>query len=125
MPDVSDSLSVNPDYSIQFANTGTWEATTAYNNLLQTIILNTLGTEVFSTNNYFQIYPNPSSDFLTIQFKNSEKEEIQIYNSIGELVKKAIISNNHTIDVSELSSGIYFIHLINSNQLLTHKFIKQ
>jgi hypothetical protein len=39
LPDVSASLSVNPDYSIQFANTGTWEATTAYNNLLQTIIL--------------------------------------------------------------------------------------
>lgn len=125
LPDVSAPLSANPDYSIQFANTGTWEATTAYNNLLQTITLNTLGTEDFSTNNYFQIYPNPSSDFLTIQFKNSEKEEIQIYNSIGELVKKATISNNHTIDVSELSSGTYLIHLINSDKLLTHKFIKQ
>lgn len=125
LPDGSASLSENPDYSIQFANIGTWDTITAYNDLQQTLTLNTLGTEDFSTNNYFQIYPNPSSDFITIQFENSEKEEIQIYNFMGELVKKATVSNNHTLNISELSSGIYLIHLIKSNQLLTHKFVKQ
>jgi hypothetical protein len=33
LPDASPSISTRPEYSIQMANTGTWEATTGYNNL--------------------------------------------------------------------------------------------
>jgi hypothetical protein len=39
MPDNDTLLATRADYSIQFANTSTWESTTGYNNLLQTITL--------------------------------------------------------------------------------------
>ena len=76
-------------------------------------------------NNYennFLISPNPTWDFITIQLKNSEKEEIQIYNSIGQLVNEISVSNNSKIDVSDLSNGIYFIK---SKNYQTIKFIKK
>ncbi len=41
MPDAEPSLQSNLDYSIQLANTGTWEASTGYNDLLQTVTLST------------------------------------------------------------------------------------
>lgn len=69
------------------------------------------------------IYPNPASNFITIQLKNPENEEIQIYNSIGQLVKEVVAIYNSKIDVSNLSSGIYCIKLKNHRNQ-TRKFIK-
>ncbi|MDX6183319.1 DUF4832 domain-containing protein [Flavobacterium sp. Fl-77] len=123
MPDKESLLSSNSDYSIQFANNGTWESATGFNNLLQTVNLNTLGMQDFSFKNNLSIYPNPASDFIKIQLNSSEKEEIQIYDSVGQLVKIATISNNDKIDVSKFTSGIYFIRLKN-NPSLSLKFVK-
>lgn len=124
MPDKEPLLSSNSDYSIQFANIGTWESITGYNNLLQTISLSsTLGIENFSNTNKLSIYPNPSSDIIKIQTNSYEKEEIQIYNSIGQLIKTSTILNNDKIDVSGFNNGIYFIRLKN-NPSFSYKFIK-
>ncbi|QBZ97782.1 DUF4832 domain-containing protein [Flavobacterium sangjuense] len=123
MPDKAPSLSSNSDYSIQFANSGTWESTTGYNNLLQTITLSPLGIEDFDIKNKLSIYPNPSSNFITVQTAGYEKEEIQIYNAIGQLIQTATISNNDRIDVSGFINGIYIIRLKN-NPSISSKFIK-
>ncbi len=39
LPDPESALSTRPEYSIQLANTGTWEAGTGFNNLLMTVIV--------------------------------------------------------------------------------------
>lgn len=65
------------------------------------------------------IYPNPVRDVVTIQLgDNVQIQQIEIYNTIGELV--AILPNttssqNITADLSELESGIYFIQLLNES----------
>lgn len=123
MPDKAPSLSANSDYSIQVANTGTWEPTTGYNNLLQTITLDALGVDDFSNNDHFSIYPNPSTDYITIQFSSLENETLQIYNSLGQLVKETIVANNDRVDVSQLASGIYIIR-VQQNAPKVLKFIK-
>jgi hypothetical protein len=123
MPDKDTLLAENSDYSIQFANTGTWDAETGYNNLLQTVNLSTVGVSDFSDLNEIKISPNPTSDNIKIQFNSEEKINLQIYNSAGGLVKEASVSNNQVIDVSDLPYGTYFIHF--DNQLPTCKFIKQ
>ena len=56
--------------------------------------------------------------------KVNEKQELQIYNSIGQLVKDIIVTNESKINVSNLVNGIYFAKL-KSNFNQTHKFIKQ
>ncbi len=75
----------------------------------------------------FDIFPNPSSESLTVKLftQQMESEQIQIYNSMGALIKTVDTKNLSTvIDVSELSSGLYFIHIKNHQQQ-TLKFIKQ
>lgn len=125
IPDNESALQTNSDYSIQFANTGTWETETGYNNLMQTISLSTLGVEEITFNNNSIIYPNPASDFVTIQLKNSEEEEIRIYNTMGQLVKEISISNNQKLDISKLESGVYFMSLTNDNISSSYKFVKK
>ena len=46
MPDNAETLQNNPDYSVRFANTSVWEASTGYNNLYVTI---NVGTDKAST----------------------------------------------------------------------------
>lgn len=77
-----------------------------------------------STN--FDIYPNPTSDKLTIALPSQQKSKsiLQIYNTMGVLVKTVDINHSSiVIDISELSSGLYFIRMTNSQQ--TKRFIKQ
>ncbi|MBI2271844.1 MAG: T9SS type A sorting domain-containing protein [Bacteroidetes bacterium] len=79
------------------------------------------------TKNNFVVYPNPGSESLTIvlTLQQVNTETMLIYNSMGALVKTVHINQPATvIDVSELSSGLYFIQLKN-NQQQTTKFIKQ
>lgn len=123
MPDKEPSLSSNPDYSIQFANVGTWESTTGYNNLLQTISLTATGIKDFSAKNKLSIYLNSSSDFIRIETNSHEKEEILIYNNMGRLIKTSTIINNDKINISRFKNGIYIIRLKNYSSSPL-KFIK-
>jgi hypothetical protein len=54
------------------------------------------------------IYPNPSSDKLNIKMSDRSINEIEIYDVNG---KKVATSMNLSIDVKDLSNGIYFIRI--------------
>ncbi|MGJ5643029.1 T9SS type A sorting domain-containing protein [Formosa sp. S-31] len=69
------------------------------------------------------IYPNPASE--TIAFKNlSDDQEIAIYNVMGQVVlRKNINASNNTINVSNLSKGMYLVGFKGVSNVM--KFIKQ
>jgi hypothetical protein len=73
----------------------------------------------------FSMYPNPAANSLNI----SAKEAIQnatIYNVLGKQVMSLKINkNSESIDVSNLSTGMYLIKYTIGNAVGTAKFIKQ
>jgi hypothetical protein len=79
--------------------------------------LTVIGAE--NDNLYFNLYPNPFTDYATIEFenKNSENYSIKIYNNLGQVVKiiSNIITNKIKINRENLSSGIYFFQLKNDS----------
>ncbi len=79
----------------------------------------------YKSNYTFSVYPNPSTDFLTIDLGIiNGKQQIQIFNSTGELIKQDELSESSQINISDLASGIYFIQLKNQSRQI-RKFIKQ
>lgn len=68
------------------------------------------------------IYPNPVSEVLTIDYDQNCSSAIFDVNGL----KVATYNNiDHKVDVSQLTNGIYFIKIQNENKTLTfHKFIK-
>lgn len=64
-----------------------------------------------------KVFPNPAQNFLTISYPGNQLENttVEIFNSLGQSVFTTSIINNHQIDISELSNGLYFIHLKGSN----------
>lgn len=69
--------------------------------------------------NRIQIYPNPTSGAISIRQSQQDDLEIIIRNSSGQNVKKSstdlIISR---VSLSDLASGVYFVHVKNSSTLL-------
>jgi hypothetical protein len=75
----------------------------------------------------FEIYPNPIEDLLNIKFTNiSTFEEIRIYNSIGQLIKRFNATSLISVcDISDLNSGVYFVNIItNNDEHFSKRFIK-
>ena len=82
--------------------------------------LNLLGIED-SELKTLSIYPNPTSDVLKIEGYNSASLNISVYDIMGRNIMETTVMNNETLNVSELSDGIYTIRI---NNVLTSKFIK-
>lgn len=87
-----------------------------------------------SEDNYsraFELFPNPTDDILKLQSSSLKKSEIKLYifNVSGELVYKvdSLKFNSEEvseIDISPLSSGLYFVQLRLNNYSATKKIVK-
>ena len=78
-----------------------------------------------STNNYsINLYPNPTSDQITIERINNHgvKNELKIIDSFGITVTTGYIENIQTFDLSHLPAGVYLLKLDDGT---TAKFIKK
>ncbi len=77
-----------------------------------------------STNDEWNVYPNPSTGALYIVNSSSVKEEsqIQVINSIGQTVlEETITSNYKNVDLSKLNNGVYFVKILSDK----HNVIKR
>ena len=71
----------------------------------------------------FNIHPNPVSDQLFISSEKLQIEKISIYSMSGKEVL-SIEKNEKSIDVSNLSEGLYFIEVTSPEGKSQQKFIK-
>ena len=72
-----------------------------------------------------RIYPNPVKDILNIDLK-SDKGSVKIFDLTGKVVKTADLNKSGTIDVSQLTKGMYLVEIIlNGNAKVTKKIIKE
>jgi len=90
-------------------------------------IINGINNAVVTIPSLLKIYPNPASDHLTLKFaQNTSKAEIKIYNLLGELKSTSIKSSSESsIDISDLSNGVYIIEVTTEKNIMRQKFIKQ
>ena len=72
----------------------------------------------------FSVYPNPSTNFITIDSFNKTIITIAIYGVSGKLLHSEInlSSESKTVDISSFSKGIYFIVV---NNKFTKKIVKE
>lgn len=56
-----------------------------------------------------KLYPNPASDFLTLETGIPDQFDIQILDGLGRIVMTTQISNRERIDISSFIPGVYSI----------------
>jgi hypothetical protein len=86
-------------------------------------------TGVTNANNgdIFRIFPNPNKGDFTIHMSataNIENAKIEIINIMGEIMISKSVTDNSSVDVNNLSKGMYSVKLtMQNNQYLLEKFI--
>jgi endonuclease I/chitodextrinase len=75
--------------------------------------------------NDISIYPNPVSNILNIQLKNSRETQVEIYNILGKRVFTKSINQTQSIQLDNLNSGVYILKLTQGNSTISKKLIKR
>lgn len=70
-----------------------------------------LGVDELNAKNSLTLYPNPSSDFITLDFDQRDISELRIMTLDGKNVKTQFIQSASKVDVSDLSPGYYIAEL--------------
>ena len=63
------------------------------------------------------VMPNPANDFIRVNGLNG-LEVVNIYNTLGQVVKSARLSDGESLNISNLSAGIYMLRSENSAQVV-------
>ncbi len=76
----------------------------------------------------FNLYPNPSSQLLTINISDLDltNAELKMVDMLGKEIFKSKLNQNTTIiSTSEFANGVYFIQVKADNKLETQKLLIQ
>ncbi len=95
-------------------------------------VLNTIDSEAVTTdvhpliaNTVVAIYPNPTTDELTIKMPPNAYNTFTVTNSIGQqMIEQSITGTQTTVNVSMLSPGLYYITFRGDNGTEVKKFVK-
>ncbi len=97
-----------------YCNAGSSSTETINSNMVAFGILNTNDIDITS----LTVYPNPSSDVITIQGLGNKDYTVAIIQSTGTVVKKAVVSsNNPVLSVRGLTQGLYFLQFENGKTM--------
>ena len=73
------------------------------------------------------IYPNPAQNEISVNiYLISAKLSACVYDMLGnKIMENVSVSNQMKFDISSLSKGIYFLRVMNGNEIVnTEKFIR-
>ncbi len=91
------------------------------------IIDGTLSTEDFELNN-IAIYPNPSTGIFTVSTGNKAIEKVEVYDVTGKVVLTkndfSGVNSQTNLDLTHVSTGIYFIKMTSDNQSTVKRIMK-
>ena len=85
-----------------------------------------LGIEQYGIqNSEFKVYPNPAATVLNVEcLMPTENGTIEVTDMLGNSIYRSTYSNQHnTIDVSNLTNGVYFIEMTTKRGVSIQKFI--
>jgi hypothetical protein len=71
-------------------------------------------------NNSIMVYPNPSNGLISIQMDGTF-HKIQLFNTLGELVKE---ETNSTFSIADLTHGVYIVKVSTSSGTINQRITK-
>jgi hypothetical protein len=83
-------------------------------------LINGMGIANFNNEDFFRVYPNPTTSLFSVETNSQEKQTIDLYDINARHILSKNINGTTEIDVSNLDNGIYNL-TIKSNTSVTYK----
>lgn len=84
----------------------------------------TISAVLGKSNAHIKIYPSVIQQDLIVE-SASELKEIQITNSVGQVVfSKKLKSLRESINLSSLPTGVYFVNIVNASEMFSQKIVR-
>jgi hypothetical protein len=78
-----------------------------------------------TTDNNIKLYPNPTNSVLNIEILDGQFDEIVVFSSTGKVIQSIDPNTDDlSVDVSQLASGMYFVRFVSNGLATTKRFIK-
>ena len=71
------------------------------------------------------VYPNPTSDKITVLTGSNNPETMEIYAIDGRLVMRKTVMSQTVIDLGDMAQGVYFIRIQDRAGIRTAKVVKR
>jgi hypothetical protein len=85
----------------------------------------TLETSNFDISSNFKIYPNPATSTITIDLSSVDNPSVDVYDIDGRKILTQKLSNSsNTINIDNLSSGLYLFKVTSDQGTATSKVVK-
>jgi hypothetical protein len=84
--------------------------------------------KTIGTNSSIKVYPNPADRIINIEYIESIDQPVNltIYNSRGNVViTRQIKSSKTQIGINNLPAGVYYLNILNGNDVKHGIFVKQ
>jgi hypothetical protein len=106
---------------------GIWNVALTEQQITNLYLGPTLSVNVQASESSVQVYPNPATNEVNINFVNAGNEaaRLTLYNSIGSIVKNFAVSKSElNFSVADLPEGIYFLKaIVDRKKVLFEKII--
>jgi hypothetical protein len=79
-----------------------------------------------SADSWIAVYPSPNNGLFTIELKKNSSSTIQIFNVLGEEVKRINPSGNKNkieVDIRKQTRGVYYIRVTSDDKIITKKIV--
>lgn len=84
-----------------------------------------LSANSFELNSKLNIYPNPTSNNVTVELLTNEISTLEVYDVSGKILFTQMLNDKtNTINIENLTSGIYFFKVNSSEGTTTNKITK-
>jgi hypothetical protein len=118
------TISVKPQVTTTYTVSGT-DANGCKNTAAKQIVVNTCNSvgELSGAEKGLSVYPNPSNGVFEV--KSETDLDLSIVNELGQVIRTIKLSaqNNHTVQVDDLTNGVYFIVGQNNDLKINQKII--
>ena len=72
----------------------------------------------------FKLFPNPAENYFTLEFDNSDKKEIQIFDLNGKLIEAfSTTENSKLVNTSNYKKGTYLVVIKGNNKYETKRVV--
>ena len=102
-----------------------------YRDTMILTVESTIGIDPLDKNGSIKVYPNPTEDFITVEFggEPSDNSLINIIDSKGALVRKirlkeVLSKGDRSLIIALGSPGVYIVQIYNGNQVSSFKVIR-